>query len=68
MTAWLKQLSIGSHLEVLDKYDKWCIGIVEEIEDNDAVEVDMNLVRIDAIDNHFDCCDNLFLFLSFLNY
>ena len=31
--SWLEQLSIGSHLEIADKYERWCIGIVEEIED-----------------------------------
>ena len=31
--SWLKQLSIGSHLEISDKYERWCIGIVEDMED-----------------------------------
>ena len=33
MTTWVNQLSIGSHLEISDKYERWCIGIVEEIKD-----------------------------------
>ena len=32
MATWLNRLSVGSHLEIVDKYDKWCVGIVKQIE------------------------------------
>ena len=34
MATWLKRLSVGAYLEVSDKYNTWCIGIVEDIEDS----------------------------------
>ena len=34
MSTWLKQLSIGSYLEVQDTLKHWCVACIKEIDDN----------------------------------